>query len=113
MEGYTKVAELMATHPEFAILRRFKALNMQTLLYLQAEITHLEADLHEIAMRDIRHSNRENYAYDWWSLSGGVGGQEDDTEQWDKILAIREKLEKYSMQTLSGYRLHQSLMLSS
>lgn len=99
MEGYEKVAQLMGVHHEFAIFRRFQALNMQNLLYLQAEITHLEAELREMARRDVQHGNRQNYAYDWWSLSSGVG--EEDTEQWGKVLEIREKLEKYSMSSIS------------
>jgi hypothetical protein len=47
MEGYAKVAHLMGTHGEFGIFRRFQTLNMQNLLYLQAEITHLEAELRQ------------------------------------------------------------------
>jgi len=102
MEGYAKVAELMSTHNEFAIFRRFQTLNMQNLLYLQAEITHLEADLSEISGRDARHANRENHAYDWWSLSSGV--EKEDLEQWNKVLALRQRLEKYSMRLYSMYR---------
>jgi len=102
IEGYEKVAQLMGVHYEFAIFRRFRALNMQNLLYLQAEIIHLEEELREMARRDVRHGNRQNHAHDWWSLSNGVG--EEDTEQWRKVLEIREKLEKYSMSTISHLR---------
>jgi len=94
MEGYAKVAQLMGTHPEFAIFRRFRDLNMQDMLYLQAEITHLEEDLRRIASKDVEHGNRKNHPYDWWSMSHGQG--EGDTKQWEKVLEIREKLEKYS-----------------
>jgi hypothetical protein len=98
MEGYTKVAQLMACQDEFAILRRFKALNLQNLLYLQAEITHLEAELAELAHRDLRHSSREYFNKDWWSLSQGE--DEEDREQWKKFEELRAKLEIYSMLSL-------------
>lgn len=94
MEGYAKVAQLMGTHPEFAIFRRFRELNMQDMLYLQAEITYLEADLRKVAREDVQHGNRENHPYDWWSMAHGQG--EGDTKQWGIVREIREKLEKYS-----------------
>jgi hypothetical protein len=94
MEGYDKVAQLMGSHPEFAIFRRFRALNMKNMLYLQAEIIHLEAELRRLANEDIKHASRQEYPYDWWSLSQG---QEGDMRQWEKVLEIRAKLEKYSM----------------
>lgn len=52
MNGYAKVAHLMAKYEEFAILKRFKALNYQSLLYRQAEITCLQEDLEKLAERD-------------------------------------------------------------
>jgi hypothetical protein len=94
MEGYAKVARLMASQDEFAILRRFRVLNIQNLLYLQADITHLEAELSILANRDARHGDRQFHTKDWWSLS--QGGEGEDTEQWEKFLEIRDKLEKYS-----------------
>jgi hypothetical protein len=97
VEGYAKVAHFMGTHDEFAIFRRFKELNIQNLLYLQAEITHLETELSEIASKDKQHWDRRNHAHDWWSLSQGEC--DDDTEQWATVLEIREKLDKYSTWT--------------
>jgi hypothetical protein len=94
-EGYAKIAQFMGTHDEFAIFRRFKELNIQNLLYMQAEITHLEAELREIASKNRQQWDRRNYAYDWWSLSQGES--DEDTEQWVTVLEIREKLDKYSM----------------
>lgn len=94
MEGYAKVAQLMATQEEFAILRRFRVINMQKLLYQQAEISHLEAEFYQLAKRDESLAERKYHAKDWWSLSQGEG--EDDLEQWHKFLELSEKLEQYS-----------------
>ncbi|KAH6710951.1 hypothetical protein BKA61DRAFT_612737 [Leptodontidium sp. MPI-SDFR-AT-0119] len=94
MDGYAKVAQLMAGQEEFSILRRFRVLNMQKLLYLHAEIIHLEAELKELSKRDASHGERQFHAKDWWSLSQGES--EGDLEQWHKFLEISEKLEIYN-----------------
>lgn len=96
MEGYRKVARLMGSHDELLILRRFRSLNAQNMLYLQAELVHLEADLQELARRDASQPGREYHQRDWWSLSHGGANADEANEQWETILAIREKLEKYS-----------------
>jgi hypothetical protein len=46
--GYAQVAALMSKEQDYAVFRKFTALNARNLLYLQAEITHLEQRLHEI-----------------------------------------------------------------
>lgn len=94
MEGYAKVAQLMASQEEFAILRRFRVLNMQRLLYLQAEIIHLEAEVAQLAKRDALHEERQIYTKDWWSLS--QGGEGEDLEQWQKVEELNEKLDQYN-----------------
>lgn len=71
MEGYSKLAHLMATQHEFAIFRRFRALNIKSLLYLQADIAHDEAKLAELASRDSRYGDGEFQMKDWWTLSQG------------------------------------------
>lgn len=100
MDGYRKVAELMAEHEEFAIFRRFRALNMQNLLYLQAEITHLEKDLGDLADRDSGHPQRLYHNRDWWSLANGQSeedqDQDQDQDQWQKVLQLRKVLEIYN-----------------
>ena len=45
MEGYDRFAQFMGTHPKLAISRRFGALNLRNLLYLQAELIYLEDEL--------------------------------------------------------------------
>ncbi|PVH77721.1 hypothetical protein DL98DRAFT_636938 [Cadophora sp. DSE1049] len=94
MEGYAKVAQLMASQEEFSIVRRFGALNMQKLLYMQAELIHLQSDLDQLSKRDVLHGERQYHSKDWWSLS--QGDSDEDVEQWQKFLDISEKLEKYN-----------------
>src|SRR5450756_978699 len=95
-EGYAKIAALMSHHGELAIFRRFSKLNFQNLLYLQAELTHLEADLKRVVVRDKADPNRALYTNFWWHLAQS---EEDhnDRDQWDKVLQVREKLKEYSM----------------
>ncbi|MAD83731.1 MAG: hypothetical protein CL912_12285 [Deltaproteobacteria bacterium] len=94
MEGYAKVAHLMARQKETAILRRFRKLNLQRLLYLQAEITHLEYEVKQLAERDSAHEDRIYHAKDWWSLS--QAGEREDTEQWRVFSELSGKLDLYS-----------------
>ncbi|KAB8293947.1 hypothetical protein EYC80_009419 [Monilinia laxa] len=143
----------MARHGELGILRQFRKLGYQNLLYLQAELTHLENDLENLARRDAGHKLREEHSKNWYSLAQGYdqieyefgneaadkvrtnkgecyigkersnnegddGANDDiesnsknkgklvdeefegeeideDREQWDKALQIREKLREY------------------
>lgn len=94
MEGYAKIAQLMGRHDEFAMLRRFGALNMQNLLYMQAELTYLEEDLKNLACHDPQDVDKF-FARDWWSLSQSENDEE--LTQWQKFLEIRGKLKEYSM----------------
>jgi hypothetical protein len=92
MEGYSKVAGFMGRQDEYAIFRRFRMLNAQNLLFLQAEITHLEAQLLSLAQRNS--ADRPFSNKDWWTLYHSE--ESDDIEQWDKVIEIRDKLEQYS-----------------
>lgn len=102
-DGYGKVAELMSTHDEFAILRRFRHLNMKNLLYLQAEIAHLEEETQELAERDSIDPESRFHGKDWWSLANGE--EESNQEQWEKVLQLREKLDIYNEAILKQARL--------
>jgi hypothetical protein len=95
MEGYEKIAGLMARHHDLAILRRFNTLNMKDLLYRQAELVHLESELYCIAEGDQGIPDRTFYARDWCSLAESE--DDDKKRQWLKMLQIQEKLKAYSM----------------
>jgi hypothetical protein len=111
MEGYAKIASLMSHHHELAIFRRFGTFNLQNLLYLQAELTHLEEDLKEVVKRDQADQGRYFYTKHWYSLAHSEDDEE--KEQWDKVLQIREKLKEYSRGTFpSTTRLHRQCLRS-
>jgi hypothetical protein len=93
-EGYARLSRLMGRQDACAIYRRFRTLNSLNLLYLQAELTHLEQELADLAKRDSEHEDRKYYTRDWWSLS--QNDEEEDVEQWEKVLEIRTKLDQYS-----------------
>jgi hypothetical protein len=98
-EGHAKVATMMIQYNEFAIFRKFSKLNYQNLLYLQAELMHLEANLKKLADRDGRDPNRTCYSKDWWFLAQNEE-EHDSREQWQKFLQIRNKLKEYSIPKL-------------
>ena len=97
MGSYPKLSTFMASWPDVAIFRRFGALNAQNLLFLQAEITHLEREL-EVIRRQNELNNDEKGLHgdrNWFELSQ----ESEDGEphpQWVVIQDIREKLKEYS-----------------
>jgi hypothetical protein len=110
MDGYHKLASLVSDHEELLILRRFATANAKNLLYMQAEILHLEAELHDIALED--HSGCEkhrNYEYCVFDLKESYGTRGSDA-QWRKILELREKLKEYS-QSICISKNHQTLKM--
>lgn len=109
--GHAKVATLMSHHHEAAIFRKFSKLNYQNLLYLQAELIHLESNLKGLADRDGEDPNRQQYCKDWWFLAQNED-EHDDREQWEKFLQIREKLKEYSIPSVS-FALYLSIVESA
>jgi hypothetical protein len=102
MGSYPKLSRYISQWPDVAMFRRFSALNAENLLFLQAEISHLEVEL-----RDLR--DEENKKQDvkgmtapvqrnWLELSQPNEDGE-YCEQWELILKIREKLKEYSKLT--------------
>jgi hypothetical protein len=54
MSGYEKIARLMCRHPEMATFQRFDLLNTMNILFLQAELTHLQDDLRQSMEDDVQ-----------------------------------------------------------
>jgi hypothetical protein len=94
--GYPRIATRMALKPETAIFRRFTALNARNLLYMQADLCRLEAQLLVQEQEDNASpvGQRDKYAtnYDYLHLSA----LEEIAIQYDLVFEIQEKLRKYS-----------------
>ncbi|KAG9234546.1 hypothetical protein BJ875DRAFT_376161 [Amylocarpus encephaloides] len=101
MAGYPKLGTLMGSHPEYAIFRRFGALNAENLLYLQAEIQDLEILLRIQQSKDKSSTDQDQRIYDreWCTLkecceAEAYHGRR--VTQWSLILQIREKIKEYN-----------------
>lgn len=96
VDGYPKLAQRMDATPETAILRRFGALNIQSLLYFQAELIHLEMNLRELELAASKSEDDilKKYARDWAWL--GLLRRDEKDEHWQTVLAIRKTLKEYS-----------------
>ena len=94
--GYLKLSSFMVDK-QYAIFRKFKILANRDLLYLQAELAHLEAEYSVLSDRD-RSTEGEEELYDTnWYLLSSSEGREHDGQQWEKALQIREKLREYCL----------------
>ena len=87
--GYTKLAGFMVKH-DLEMFRRFRKLAVRDILYLQAELCHLDYQFQDQALRDANGGEPEKFFdREWWQLRKS-GGQ-----QWKTVLAIRTKLKEY------------------
>jgi hypothetical protein len=93
-DGYAKIANFMGRHVELGIFRGFDTLNMQSLLYQQAEITWLEQELKILAESNRGQPSHSYRSKDWWSLAHSE--EELGKEEWKIAKEIQAKLEKYS-----------------
>jgi hypothetical protein len=96
MDGYDKLAAFIGDSPEMSIYRRFSRLGAKNILYLQAELVNLEAELEEI-IRDDKDSGdeeKEPFPYSVWHLKHSFQDQNRNA-QWLKVLEIRQTLKEY------------------
>lgn len=105
VEGYPKLACYMGTYHQAAIFRRFSSLNSQNLLYLQAELVHLELELRRLESLDsIAQRGKDSvYATDWYWLNNSRS--KENCSQLKVVLAIRSKLKEYSQSRTFGTNL--------
>lgn len=96
------LAHLMSHNPDIATFRRFAALNNLNLLYLQAELARLEADLEHAMREDLADADpeRRRAAWDYDALrregEKGEGDAGEGSSVWDIVEEIRGKVREYS-----------------
>ena len=101
MEGYSKLASIMDSHSDVRIFQNFSVLNIQNILYLQAELLHLQKEWRDIITDDVTSGDhaRVDTQFNLLSLQGGIETEE-DTVQWEKFKEIRIKIGEYSKITV-------------
>jgi len=92
--GYDKLARFMIDE-QYQIFRQFKSSAHRDLLFLQAELMHLESEFSAICKED-RSVEGEGRLYDrnWYILSTSKD-RNGEGKQWEKALQIRAKLREY------------------
>ncbi|PMD62034.1 uncharacterized protein K444DRAFT_525568 [Hyaloscypha bicolor E] len=96
VEGYPRLAAQMGHYPETGIYRRFASLNSQNLLYLQAELVHLEKKVRQLETAASREQggNKYLYAKDWYWLK--VSAEDGENELWQTVQETKAKLKEYN-----------------
>jgi hypothetical protein len=105
IRGYPKLAEQIGLRPELAMFRHFGALNAQNLLYYQAELVDLEAQLHEHQKLDSesRVGRKAKYASNrYWLWNSRDDG---DTNQLSLVLRIRKTLRYYNEALIQQFQI--------
>jgi len=97
VQGYPRLATRMGLYPEFAIFKRFGDLSTRNLLYLQAELTYLSADLLDLEKEDDEDKAIKGirYAQDWYKLGNSHSEEDNQNGQWDLVLKMRAKVTEY------------------
>jgi len=91
MRGYNTLAFFIARFPEYSIYRKFGALSAKRLLFMQAELSHLERELEIMTEYDPPDSTHPT---SWIEMEDAAGGMAAGLQR-QKMLEISGKLDKY------------------
>jgi hypothetical protein len=86
--GYPSVAALISKDDDFAIFRKFRHLSARNILYLQAELIHLENEL-ETLDKSLTSKDDTEELKSWKAFAT-------DQDRLDLALRIRRTLDEYS-----------------
>ncbi|KAK7966977.1 uncharacterized protein PG986_001254 [Apiospora aurea] len=93
-KGYPFLAQFWS-QTQTGIARRFKRLAALNVLYLQAELSHLERELERQRRRDLETGRPERADCDWNWLLLSEPALHRGSRQWEVALEIRERLGEY------------------
>ncbi|KAM3070480.1 hypothetical protein ACMFMG_010303 [Clarireedia jacksonii] len=103
LRGWPMLTKLMSDVPDFEAFPQFKALNIKSLLYYQAELDEIQKELHELEYHDYRHGKQQrNLDPSKWANNLGylMMCEYEDTaayrQQWDLIKRMRKVLKEYN-----------------
>jgi hypothetical protein len=94
MEGYSKLASFM-TEKHHPILKKYRHLATRDLLFLQAELCHLDHQYESIAKKGAAEKDERQYYDQDWYLMQSSASRGLDGEQWAVAIATRAKLREY------------------
>lgn len=96
--GYFKLASLMASSPELAIIRQFRELQMLNLMRLQAKLQELEKEYRDTVLEDAASGDRErvNLINDFRQMRELAESEDGESEQYDLLEKIKVTLKEYS-----------------
>lgn len=98
MNGYSRVASLMATHTELAIVRGYKSAYALDVLYHQAELLHHLQYWADLVEEDQKVNDGDHRDFDTYFLKLGLpSANKKHSAQWLKWQEIRQMLKEYSM----------------
>lgn len=106
LHGYPKLATLLGTTQNYAIYRRFAALNARNLLYHQAKLNHLEHELHDLEQTHLEHADLH------YNVHHLFDKESHDQESPGFVLRskyeeVSRSLDKYNSLLLEQSRLHE------
>ena len=94
MTGYSVFAELIGSFKQLNVYRRFDCLTAKMLLYQQAEIVHLEADLRAVVESDKQRHETAGFDQSWWEMRAAPAESGGDYQR-RKVAEIQGKLKEY------------------
>jgi len=96
--GYPKIAARMSLLPETGMFRRFGALNIRNLLYLQGDLARIEEDLVKLEREDSQSATgkKQYYAHSSKLLGNASVLRDGDVKQRELVEKMRDTLHLYS-----------------
>lgn len=98
MTGYDQLATLLGEHENLSMFRRFGPLNAKILLYMQAELLHLDEHLKDFVKFDLESGDpRGRLSTVYWQALDDAPDDGDEVGAWQKakVSTIKTKLKEY------------------